>query len=75
MKKRLELIEELEKIQYNIETVERYINLKIEDTTYYQVFGTKDIKGFEHLKEIRIKALAYWKRRFNRTLKKLYYEN
>ena len=74
MKKRLELIEQLEQIQSNIEQVEKQVNQKIEDTTFYKLFGHGQ-KHFEHDKEIRIKALAYWKRRFNRTLKKLYYEN
>ena len=72
--KRLELIEQLEYIQENIETVERQVNQKIEDTTYYKLFGNGS-KEFEHDKEIKIKALAFWKRLFNRTIKKLEYAN
>ena len=71
--KRLELIEQLEYIQENIETVERQVNQKEEDTTYYKFFGYGQ-KHFEHDKEIRTKALAYWKRRFNRVLNELKYK-
>jgi hypothetical protein len=70
--KRLELIEQLEAIQENIETVERQVNQKITDTTYYKFFGNGSSE-FEHDKEIRIKALAFWIRKFNRTLEKLKY--
>jgi len=72
MKNRLELIEQLEKIQDNIEIVERQVNQKEEDTAYYKFFGYGQ-KHFEHDKEIRTKALAYWKRRFNRVLNELNY--
>ena len=70
--KRIELIEQLETVQENIETVERQVNKKIEDTTYYYFFG-EGSKEFEHDKEIRTKALAYWKRRFNRIINELKY--
>jgi len=70
--KRLELIEKLEQVQQNIETVERQVNQRIEDTTYYKFFGNGS-KDFEHDKEIRTKCLAYWKRCFNRTLNQLTY--
>tara|TARA_R110000868_G_scaffold401234_1_gene676609 strand:- start:272 stop:487 length:216 start_codon:yes stop_codon:yes gene_type:complete len=70
--KRLELIEQLEKIQYNIEMIERQLNQKIEDTTYYILFGDGP-KSFEHDKEIRTKAYAFWIRKFNRTLNLLKY--
>ena len=66
---RLDLIEELEQIQQNIVTVEDQVNRKIEDTPYYKIFGHGNA-DFEHDKEIRIKALAFWKRKFNRTLVK-----
>ena len=72
MKKRIELIEDLEQILYNINTVEKQANQKIEDSTYYKFFG-QGAKEFEHDKEIRTKALAYWIRRFNRTLNELKY--
>ena len=74
MKNRLELIEELEQVQYNIEQVEKQVNEKIEETAYYRIFGEGN-KEFNHNKEIRIKALAYWRRRFNRILNNLYYLN
>ena len=70
--KRLELIEQLEAIQENIETVERQVNQKITDTTYYKFFGNGSSE-FEHDKEIRVKAYAYWKRRFNRIIRELQY--
>ena len=65
--KRLELIEQLENVQYNIEIVERQLNQKKEDTAYYKIFGLP-ASNFEHNKEIRTKAYAYWKRRFNRII-------
>ena len=68
--KRLELIEKLEAIQYNIEVVERQINES--PGSYYKNFG--HMHKWNHLIEIRTKALAYWKRRFNRTLLKLGYK-
>jgi len=74
MKNKLELIEQLEQVQYNIELVEKQVNEKVEDTAYYRIFYESH-KKFEHNKAIRIKALAYWKRRFNRILNDLYYMN
>ena len=68
---RKELIEQLEQIQANIEAVERQVNNRIEDTTYYRLFGTEG--EFYHLREIRTKALAFWIRKFNRTLNQLKY--
>ena len=70
--KRLELIEQLEQIQENIQVVEKQVNSKIEDTPYYRIFG-EGSKEFEHDKEIRTKALAFWKRKFNRVLNQLKY--
>ena len=72
MKKRIDLIEDLEQVLYNINMVEKQVNFKLEDTPYYQIFG-RGQKDFEHNKEIRTKALAYWKRRFNRILNELKY--
>jgi hypothetical protein len=72
--KRLKLIEMLEAIQENIQTVETQVNQKIEDTTYYKFFG-KGNKHFQHDKEIRTKALAFWKRKFNRVTEQLIYKN
>jgi len=69
---RLELIEQLENVQDNIQYVEKQVNQKVEDTVYYKFFGNGQ-KHFEHDKEIRTKALAYWKRRFNRIIKQLKY--
>ena len=69
---RKELIEQLEQIQTNIEVVDRQVNNKIEDTTYYKFFG-QGYKEFKHDKEIRTKALAFWIRKFNRTLNLLKY--
>ena len=65
-------LEELEIVQNNIFIVEAQIHSKIEDTTYFKVFKEKP-KDYEHNKEIRTKALAYWKRRYNRILKELQY--
>jgi hypothetical protein len=70
--KRLEYIQKLEQVQENIETVEKQINKKIEDTAYYRFFGNGS-KDFYHDKEIRKKCLAYWKRRFNRILLEIGY--
>ena len=70
--KRLELIEQLEQVQENIETVENQLMMKEEDTTYYRLFGYGQ-KHFEHDKEIRTKALAFWKRKFNRIINELKY--
>ena len=69
---RKELIEQLEQIQRNIEVVERQVNSKLSQTVYYKLFGTGP-KEFEHDKEIRTKALAFWIRKFNRTLNQLKY--
>ena len=69
---RKELIEQLEQIQSNIEVVNEQINRQIEDTPYYKLFG-EGYKEFEHDKEIRTKALAFWIRKFNRTLNLLKY--
>ena len=70
--KRKELIEQLESIQSNIEVVDRQVNNKIEDTPFYIIFG-EGHKSYEHDKEIRTKALAFWIRKFNRTLNQLKY--
>lgn len=70
--KRSERIEVLEQVQSNIERAERMVNIKEEDTYYYRLFGTPK-ESFAHDKEIRVKALSYWKRRFNRELEKLKY--
>jgi hypothetical protein len=68
--KRLDLIEQLETVQNNIETVQRQL---VEDMPmYYETFGKA--KQWEHLLEIRVSALAYWRRKFNRILLKLGYK-
>ena len=72
--KRLKLIELLETIQENIEVVERQVNLNLENTPYYKIFG-RGQKHFQHDKEIRTKALAFWKRKFNRVTEQLIYKN
>lgn len=66
---RQELIEQLLQIQINIETVARQISQ--ETPPYYKMFDR--FSEWEHLKEIRIKALDFWKRKFNRILKQLTY--
>ena len=71
MKNRRELIEELELVQYYIEIVEKQVNAKIEDNPYFMYFGRQS--EFEHLKEVRTKAYAYWKRKFNRIINELKY--
>ena len=73
MYNRKELIEQLDKVQYNIEDVERQVNQKIEDTKYYKLFGNGSTE-FAHDKEIRTKALAFWKRKFNGIIKELKYQ-
>ena len=70
---RRELIEQLDKVQWNIETVEKQVNQKLEDSNYYKIFGYGKESEFYHLKEIRTKALAFWKRKFNRIIKELKY--
>jgi hypothetical protein len=72
--RRLELIEMLETIQENIEIVQGQVNQTIEDTSYYLFFG-EGSKEFYHDKEIRTKALAFWKRKFNRVTEQLIYKN
>lgn len=67
--KRLDNIEKLEAVQGNIEAVENQLNYKKDRA--FMIFGTD--KEWEHKKEIRTKALAYWKRRFNRILNELKY--
>jgi len=67
--KRLDNIEKLEVVQGNIEAVENQLNYK--KTQSYMIFGTNE--EWAHDKEIRTKALAYWKRRFNRILNELKY--
>ena len=68
--KRSELIEQLTAIQENIEEVERQLSQKM--PKHYSIFSTAH--KWKHLCDIRTKALAYWKRRFNRTLLKLGYK-
>lgn len=68
--KRLELIEELEAVQSNIETVESQLNQT--QPAYYSTFGKTE--QWKRLLEVRRNALAYWKRRFNRILLKLGYK-
>jgi len=70
-KNRKELIEELDLVQYYIEIVEKQVNAKLEDNPYYMYFDRQ--REFEHIKEIRVKAYAYWKRRFNRIIRQLQY--
>jgi len=69
--KRLELIEQLEKVQWNIEQVDKQVNRRLDENTWYCIFGTT--AKWEHEIEIRTKALAYWKRRFNRIINELKY--
>lgn len=70
--KRIELIMNLEIIQDYIEMYESLINQKVEDTTYFQLFGDEP-RNFKHEKEIQTKARKYWIRLFNRTLNELKY--
>ena len=72
MKNRKQLIEELETVQYNIQIVEMRLSEKLEENNYFLILGTSS--QFEHNKEIQTKCLAYWKKRFNRTLLKLSYK-
>jgi hypothetical protein len=67
--KRLELIEQLEAVQENIEAVENQLASKM--PLHYEMFGKE--RNWKHVIEIRTKALAYWKRRFNRILLTLGY--
>jgi len=68
--KRLDLIEQLEAVQKNIEEVERQLNQHI--PAYYETFNK--MHKWNRLIEIRTKALAYWKRRFNRIILQLGYK-
>lgn len=68
---RQSLIEVLSRIQSNIEQVERQANQTIEQNSYYQIYGT--VSQFEHRQEIKKKALAFWKRKFNQTLNQIKY--
>lgn len=71
--KRLERIEKLEQIQYNIETTAKHIvNLVNNNETYYKQFGK--LGKMDSDIEIQQKCLEYWKRRFNRELLKLGYK-
>jgi hypothetical protein len=72
--KRLDLIEQLGKVQENIEIVEGQVNRKEKDSTFYKFFGHGS-KHFQHDREIRIKALGYWMRKFNRITQQLIYKN
>ena len=72
MKKRIELLWEAEHIQGNIEQVDRAVNDKIDNNPYYKWFATT--QKWNHRQEIKKKALAYWKRRFNRVLNELKYK-
>jgi len=67
--KKLELIEELETVQENIEKVERQIAQR--PSFRHVEFGK--MNEYYHIRSIRTRALAYWKRRFNRILLKLGY--
>lgn len=68
--KRIELIEQLAQVQENIETVERQLAEKM--PAYYTLFSR--VWKWNHLLEVRAKALAYWKRRFNRIILQLGYK-
>jgi len=65
--KRFDNIEKLHAVQGNIEFVEKQLNYKKDRA--FMIFGTD--AEWEHKQEIRTKALAYWKRRFNRILTEL----
>ena len=68
--KRSELIDQLGQVQFNIEQMEKRINQ--EPSFYYVESG--HMERWNHLIEVRKKALAYWKRRFNRILLQLGYK-
>jgi hypothetical protein len=61
---------ELETVFENIKAVEAQL---AQDMPKHYIIFAKPHK-WDHLCEIRTKALAYWKRRFNRTLLKLGYK-
>lgn len=68
--KRLDTLDKLIQIQYNVETVEKQLASKMPE--FYNIFSK--ISQWEHSQEIKRKALVYWKRRFNRELLKLGYK-
>ena len=68
--KRLELIEQLVTVQENIEAVQKQLASPMPG--YYSLFGKE--RNWTHVLEIRTKALAYWKRRFNRIILTLGYK-
>ena len=58
---RLKLIQKLEAIQEKIETIEEQVNHETIDSMFYRFFRDRETR-FLHDKEIKTKALAFWKR-------------
>ncbi len=67
--KRLDKILQLKTVQENIEHTEHYINQEI--PPYYSEFNK--LHEWNHKIEIWKKALAFWKRKFNRIIDELKY--
>ena len=67
--KRLELIQQLEKVQENIEVVQRRLAQPM--PAYYALFNK--CSEWRHKKEVWLKCLMFWKRKFNNILSKLSY--
>ncbi len=65
------LIQQLDQVRYNIKLTERFMAQPI--PYYYSEFG--HLSRWQHKLKIWAKCLAYWKRRFNRILNELRYEN
>ena len=66
--KRLELIEQLESVQYHVEDYERRLAAKKELNWFFTE------RDWQHRNEINLKCLAYWKRKLNRICLKLMYK-
>ena len=69
--KRLDNIEKLQEVQYNIEHYDRLLVNSERWKSENFFFGTQ--AELDHEKEVCEKSKAYWKRRFNRILKELEY--
>lgn len=64
-------LSKLEDIQYNIDLYEKRVSEEM--PTIYTQLGRQAVSRWDRERDINIKCLAYWKRRFNRELKGLGY--
>lgn len=54
-----------------IKQIEAWLSKKEEETPFYMMYGRSG--AYIHDREIKTKALAFWKRAFNRRLEKIKY--